>query len=99
MDEKKPRKKPRASLNKAGAVEKPPQVMPPRPDQLYAIPGQLKQMVVEALQNSAPRQLSVGQVNGICNALSQLRSISGELSEAAQVKAELDRLKKEKQSA
>lgn len=70
-------KKPKASKNRAKDVEKrPPVSQPLRQDQLYAIPSQLRQTVVDALQNSSPRQLSVGQINQLCQALSQLRPIS-----------------------
>jgi len=76
-------KKVKASLNKAKDVETkqssqpaPPAipVVPPR-TKSYVLPGQLRQMAVQALLTGSPKQLSVGEVNQICNALNQLREV------------------------
>ena len=60
------RNKPKASENKAkNVVAKPPKS--------YVLPEQLRQAVIQALQNSIPLRLSVGEVNQICATLGRLK--------------------------
>lgn len=62
--------KPKASENKAADVETKPPVM------FFALPGNLRIIAIEALQTSSPKQLSVSEVNKICNDLNRLRPIT-----------------------
>lgn len=61
--------KPKASENKAKDVET-------RQELLFAIPESLRRATIRALQTSSPKQLSVREVNNLCNDLSRLRPIS-----------------------
>ena len=47
---------------------------PPKPKS-YVLPEPLRLMVTQALLTGSPKQLSVGEVNQICNALNQLREV------------------------
>jgi hypothetical protein len=64
--------KPKASENLAKDVETKPQ----KPQSFYALTDSLRAIVVNALQTSSPKMLSVGEINNICNALERLRPIS-----------------------
>ena len=66
-------KKIKSKKNLANDVEtKPPIPMLPPRQRLLALPEQLRQMTVQALLTGSPKQLSVGEVNQICNALNTL---------------------------
>lgn len=64
---------PKAGKNLAKDVEIKPII--PRQQKSYVLPEQLRQMTMQALLTSSPKQLSVGEVNQLCNTLSQLREV------------------------
>lgn len=69
--------KPKASENKAADIEtKPPIVMPRKQPEFYALPGDLRLAIVDALLTSSPKILSVGEINKLLTSLSRLRPIS-----------------------
>lgn len=66
--------KPKSSENLAKDVET--RQPMPQPELLFAIPKSLQQAIVQALLTSSPRQLSVSDINKMCNALERLRPIT-----------------------
>lgn len=64
--------KPKANQNKAKVVEKKSPLPKPK---IFALPGQLRQIVIQALLNSSPKQLTVGEINQLCNTLSLLKEV------------------------
>jgi len=61
----------KAKRNKAKDVER----KPPPQQKLYGLPAQLRQMVIQVLLTSSPRQLNVEEVNKLCNTLDQLKEV------------------------
>lgn len=68
---------PKAKENLAKDVETKVIPMPQQqePPLYFALPGNVRLATIEALQSSSPKQLSVSEVNKICNDLSRLRPI------------------------